>query len=451
MNMNSKRASLFLFLLGTFSMTQIHVVGNIGISELVVFFLAPWIFVQDHRKLKLDGFMPAIVLSILMCIGCVISSIMNHTAMPNFLRGFAAPYTIFSVLVVGHRLVRESPGGHKWFALGMAMTVTINIFIFQRAVEADIWGQGGRGLEAIEGIMSGPLFWVNRLDAWINVPIRGWYLQAPTLYSLLAPIFMFFFAALTTASGRAAAATALGAAFLVVLAGKKRCQMDRLSRGFWFFVIISLVLIQALTSAYKAAATSGILGEKAQAKYERQMRGRKGGVLATLIGGRLEFFVGTYAAFRRPIVGYGPWALDVYGYYDEFLAKYGTADDYEEYLRAQAYQQKVGHSFVRLLGAHSHIIGSWLKYGICGLFFWLYVLWVIIRYFRKDLSAVPQWFGLLAVSTPSFLWSVMFSPFGDRVWETMLVVFMLAAHAVRRGRIHLPFEMIKEIEKVEQR
>ena len=129
--MNSKRASLFLFLLGTFSMTQIHVVGNIGISELVVFLVAPWIFIQDYRVLKLDGFMPAIMLSILMCAGCVVASIMNHTSVPNFLRGFAAPYTIFSVLVVGHHLVRKSPGGHKWFALGMAMTVTINIFIFQ--------------------------------------------------------------------------------------------------------------------------------------------------------------------------------------------------------------------------------------------------------------------------------------------------------------------------------
>ena len=447
--MNSKRASLFLFLLGTFSMTQIHVVGNIGISELVVFFVAPLIFIQDYRFLKLDGFMPAIMLSILMCVGCVVASIMNHTSVPNFLRGFAAPYTIFSVLVVGHHLVRKSPGGHKWFALGMAMTVTINIFIFQRGVEADIWGQGGRGLEAVEGIMNGPLFWVSRINAWINVPIRGWYLQSPSIYSIAMPIFMFFFAALTTESGRSAAATALGAAMLVLLGGKKRKQLDRLSRGLWGVVIVSLIIIQFLTMAYKSAATSGLLGEKAYHKYERQMKGRKGGVLATLIGGRLEFFVGTYAALKKPIVGYGPWALDVYGYYDEFLAKYGTADDYVEYLRAQAYQQKVGHSFVRLLGAHSHIIGSWLKYGICGLLFWLYVLWLVFRYFRKDLSAVPQWFGLLAVSTPSFLWSVMFSPFGDRVWETMLIVFMLMAHAVRIGRIHLPFEMIKEIEKVD--
>ena len=334
--MNSKAASWFLFLLGTFSMTQIRIIGNIGISELVVFFLAPWFFLADYKVLKYDGFMPAIWLALLMCLGCVVASIANYTPFLLFLKGLATPYTIFSILVVGHHLLRRSMSGYKWFCLGMAMTVTINIFIFQRAVEADIWGQGGRGLEAVEGIMSGPLFWVIRINAWTNVPINGWYLQTPIVYSILVPVSMFFFSALTTASGRSTAATAAGAVLLVILGGKHISQLKRLSKNFWFVLIMGLVLIQLLTMGYKTAATSGLMGEKALQKYERQMKGRKSGVLATLMGGRLEFFVGSYAALKKPIVGYGPWALDVEGYYDEFLAKYGNADDYEEYLQTMS-------------------------------------------------------------------------------------------------------------------
>ena len=96
--MNSKTASWFLFLLGTFSMTQIRIIGSIGISELVVFVLAPWVFLIDYKVLKYDGFMPAIWLALLMCLGCVVASIANYTPFLLFLKGLATPYTIFSIL-----------------------------------------------------------------------------------------------------------------------------------------------------------------------------------------------------------------------------------------------------------------------------------------------------------------------------------------------------------------
>lgn len=447
--MNSRRASVCLFLLGTFSLTQIHLVGNIGISELVVFFIAPFVFLQDYKVLKYDGFMPIVWLAVLTCVGCAISSVVNHTSFVNFMRGFASPYTIFSVLVVGHRLVRRSMGGFKWFCLGLALSLTINIFIFQRGVEADAWGGGERGMAAVEGIVGGPLFWISRLKAWLYVPITGWYLRTSSVYSVLTPLFLFFFAAITTASGRSAAATAIASVVLVLLGGKKRDRMRILMRNFWGMLIIGLVFINVLTWGYKYSATHGLMGEKALKKYELQMKGRKGGVLATLMGGRLEFFVGSYAALQKPFVGYGPWAIDYDGYYDQFLAKYGNADDYEEYLKLNDWQRRIGHSFISWIPAHSHIIGFWVWYGIFGFLFWLYVLWQIVRYFKCDLATVPQWFGMLAVGAPSMLWVMFFSPFGDRVSETMYIVLLMMTKAVRLGRVQLPPGMICEIEKAD--
>ncbi len=447
--MNSKNASIGLFLLGTFSMTQVRVIGNIGISELIVFLISPIVFMADYSKLKHDGFMPAIWLAILTCVGSIIGSVVNHTPFALFIRGFAAPYAVFSVLVVGHRLVRQSMGGYKWLCLGLALTWIINIFVFQRGVEADAYAQGQRGLAAVEGITSGTLFWISRIGALVKVPIEGWYLHTPIMYSILAPTFMFFFSALTTASGRSTAAAAFGAILLVILGGKKSQQMKRLSRNFFFILLLGLISAHGLTAIYKYVATKGMLGEQAQEKYERQMKGRKGGVLATLMGGRLEFFVGLYAAMKKPIVGYGPWALDVYGYHDEFLAKYGNADDYEAYLREQVWQQRVGHSYVRTLGAHSHLIGAWIRHGIFGFLFWGYVLWQIVRYFRHDLATVPQWFGMLAIGAPSLVWGILFSPFGDRIAVTMVVVYLLMTRAIRLNKVQLPLEMIMEIKKVD--
>ena len=271
----------------------------------------------------------------------------------------------------------------------------------------------------------------------------------PVSYSFFVPVFMFLFSALTTASGRSAAATAVGAALLVILGGKKRSQMRQLSKNFWGLAIIGIIAIQILTAGYKAAATSGLMGEKALKKYELQMRGGKTGVLGTLMGGRIEFFAGAYAALQNPFIGYGPWALDVNGYHEQFLTKYGNADDYEDLLKYKAWQDKQGHTYVSWIPSHSHIIGFWVWYGIFGFLFWAYVLFQIVRYFKYDLATVPQWFGMLAVGTPSVCWAILFSPFGDRVSETMFLVFILMTRAVRLGRVRLPLEMILEIQKAD--
>ena len=449
--MNSRSASWGLFWLGALSMTQVHVIGNIGISELVAFVIAPVIFMLDYRKLKYDGFMPAVWLALLTCCGSIIASVANHTPFQLFIRGFAAPYSVFSILVVGHRLVRQSIGGYRWLCLGLALTWIINIFVFQRGVEADANAQGLRGLAAVEGVTSGTLFWVTRIKALINIPIQGWYLETPMAYSIAAPVFLLFFSALTTASGRSTAAAAFGSVLLVILGGKKSFQMKRLSRSFLIVMFLGLFVVQGITAIYKYVATKGLLGEDAQNKYESQMKGKKGGVLATLMGGRLEFFIGIYAAIKKPIIGYGPWALDVYGYHDEFLAKYGNADDYEHFLNEQNWQQIMGRTFVRPLGAHSHLIGAWIRHGIFGLMFWGYVLFLIIRYFRRDLATVPQWYGMLAVGMPSLVWEIFFSPFGDRIAVTMVIVYLLMTKAIRLNKVQLPLEMIIEIEKVDGR
>ena len=58
-----KGKNFWLFLIGTFSMTQVRLIGSIGISEVIVFVVAPFVFVSDYRFLKRDGFMPMVNLS----------------------------------------------------------------------------------------------------------------------------------------------------------------------------------------------------------------------------------------------------------------------------------------------------------------------------------------------------------------------------------------------------
>ena len=164
----------------------------------------------------------------------------------------------------------------------------------------------------------------------------------------------------------------------------------------------------------------------------------------------MESFCGLIACVDKPIIGFGPWARDEFGYTAEFLKKYGTYDDFTNYLRAQQYSLKMGLD-AHLIPGHAYITQFWLWYGIFGLIFWLYVVFVLVRYLRQDCYAVPQWYMWLAASIPGFLWGVFFSPFSERVGSMVFVVAVLMARAVRQGRQQLPDEMLAEIAKYEHR
>lgn len=441
-------SSLLLFLIGTFSVTQIRVVGSIGISELPIFILAPFIFVIDYRILRYDGFLPVIWLALLACVGCCVSSFCNQTSFPFFLRGFASPYSIFAISVVLHRILRKNLGGLKWFFLGICLSWVINTFFFHSATEEIIAESEGGGTR---GIMASSIFLISRLNGFLMAPIAGWYLQTPLLYSVFTPILWSIYCLFSTASGRSAALGTLGTLAIVLIGQKRRSQMERLRKHFVPFLFFAIALGLAFKGFYQVAATNGWLGEQAQTKYEQQSKGGRG-ILALLMGGRGETFVGLFACLDRPLVGHGPWALDTSDYYVNYLAKYGQPEDYDYYVRTMQYYRRIGAgSRMRLIPAHSHIVVFWLWYGILGLPFWLYVLKLIYDWCRNCPSAIPQWYGYFAVSIPSFLWGIVFSPFGARIQTVTIIVCLLMARAVQRGRIQLPMEMIREIEKMERR
>ena len=58
---------------------------------------------------------------------------------------------------------------------------------------------------------------------------------------------------------------------------------------------------------------------------------------------------------------------------------------------------------VRMIPAHAYITEFWLWYGVFGLLFWLYVIFVLARYLWQDCWAVPQWFMWIAASIPGYL------------------------------------------------
>ena len=445
--MNKKHTlAWFLFGLGS----QLQIIASLSFTELFVFAAAPFIFFNEKDYMRRNGMMTFFWLSILVVVNCMIACIVNHSAPIYVLRGMAVTCLLPCVIVVGHWMLRRDMGGFKWMLIGTAISSVLCTFIFQKSVEVSMLAGGVAGESAVDAIISGPIYWINRLNAMLGAIPKGWYLQCPIIVSVIIPLFMAGFSVFTSTSGRSAALGAMGAACLILIAGKTRDSIRRrLCDKFGMWCCVAIVGIFCLHALYRISATQGWLGEDALQKYEQQTQGDTS-IKKLLLGGRMESFCGLIACIDNPIVGFGPWPSDNNGYVAEFLERYGTIDDYNSYVNLQLYRAKHG-VYGHRIPCHAYLTEFWCWYGIFGLIFWLYVIFVFIRYLKQDCWVVPQWFMWIAASIPGYFWGIFFSPWSDRVGGIVFVVACLMARAVRMGSQRLPDYMEEEIFKAELR
>ena len=400
--------------------------------------------IRDYSLLKRHGIMQFFVLSLLVIVGCIIASIVNDSPFDAVMRGLAATSILSCSIVFSHWMLCRDPGGFKWYILMLPVSAVVSTFVFQTANELAQFG------DSAKDIMSGPIFWISRLHPLVMAPTKGWYLQTPGFINIIAPMFMAVFSIMTTTSGRSAMLGAVGFAVLVIVGGKTRHSMSRIMRHFWAFCIGAILLCGVMYTVYKVSVIQGWLGEDARRKYEIQTSGGQGGVGRLILGGRGESVIGYFACMDKPIVGWGPWALDENDYAEKFISRYGTLEDVKAMNDFKAWRMRNGMP-TRMIPVHAYITEFWVWYGVLGLIFILYIFFVLLRYLKQDVVVVPQWFAWLACSIPGVVWAIFFSPLTERFGTSLFVVACLMARAVRKGTFQLPIEMIEEIEKSERR
>ena len=77
--MNKNALNIFLFVVGLLAQIRVHIVGMIGISEILICLAAPLYLIKDFNALRRDGFLSMLTLMALTCIGCLVASWYNHT------------------------------------------------------------------------------------------------------------------------------------------------------------------------------------------------------------------------------------------------------------------------------------------------------------------------------------------------------------------------------------
>lgn len=167
--------------------------------------------------------------------------------------------------------------------------------------------------------------------------------------------------------------------------------------------------------AYYYAAGTGILGDEALAKFERQSGGRFG----VLLGGRSEILISARAIADSPIIGHGSWAKDckyVYMYRD-LIKDLG----YKKYISAETC----------LIPSHSFLFGSWVYSGLAGVLLWLWLIFLVIKTLVVLVRAPVAVMPLIAFIAISLLWNILFSPFGadQRFIMPFYVIVLMTASA----------------------
>lgn len=427
-----RNIGVWWFLLGLGAKLQL--IASLSMTEAVVLVVAPFLIPRSYDRMRRDGISAYFWVSFLLVIGCAISSACNGSEFPAVLRGLAVTSLLWLSVPFCYTMLTKAPDTLKWFFLGIAVSNVVSTFFFQSAYEMAEYGGN------TEAIMSGPIYWISRMGQFLFVPGRGWYLETPLWISILAPIFLAGFAMLTTTSGRSAALGAMATAIICLIGRKKVASMRFICRNFYLLLVVAVVSVFAVNGLYRFTATKGFLGEAAQKKYESQTRGGTS-VGKLLMGGRAESFVGLLACRDNPIVGLGPWARDENGYVQEFLMDYGQQEDYEAFLRMQA----KGSGGIGIIPCHSYVTCLWMWYGILGLVYVLYVLFVMIRFLKDDCATVPQWFYWLAAGVPGTLWMIFFSAVAERFTLPLFICGCLIARAVRKRTYNLPRQMLERI------
>lgn len=429
--------SLIMFLIGLGAMTKVVLVGSIAISEIFIFLLAPFIAMKDFRSLKRDGFVPVLLLLSLTMCGCVVATIVNHAPLFRSVKVLAQYYALFAIIVVAHRLLSRDPASLKWFLCGAFISGLITIFAFNTTIHGSSTGMITLEESTAAEVVNGPLFWMFQLQNALNGLIGGLYFNIPYLLCVSAPIGAIVITALTGISGRAFSLCLLATWGLIVYCRKSISRMQSVSRHFIVVAIVGFIALFCFKSCYSYLAKNGMLGDEARIKYFAQTKSGDS-ILRLLMGGRVEFFIGMRAAFDKPIIGYGVLPCDTKGYIQEFYTKYGDEQDLRNYMQSLL---RNGSYVEHVIPTHSYIAGSWVFCGISGLVLWIYVLRLCYMFFRKWITAIPEWFGYFAMGIPIFVWDIFFSPITNRMLPAFMITALLLAKAVYERRVMLPLDM----------
>lgn len=391
-------------LLGALAATKVVVVGEIRIGEIVAMALLPFLLVQGRVARHAVWFLG---LAVFWSVGQLISDLVNHTALNDLLKGVSTPMVLAGtatslMLIFGRHPERIPP-----FLLGMGVATIIQVLTsptLEQVEEPWKWGFS-YGVLAI-GLVCLSFF---RARSWIAMVLATGAFAAVCLFYSARSQAMFPLAGL------------LVYAFWTARWGGPFKRWLRGSFGALKLSAFIVLAVIALNSGLTLFFSSGLLDPFLTPEIAQKYRMQASAEVGMLLAGRSESLISLKAYRDAPILGHGSWAQDKADYIAQYISlRYRLGIQEED-------QQE---DDTTLIPAHSYLIGAMVWSGIAGGLFWILFSWRMLGIYLSAAPSLPLYFH---VGMVTYLWNLLFSPFGAVArWDLAVFFAVLLAYSQQK-------------------
>lgn len=389
----------FVFFIGLFMVVKIRIIGTFSLAE--VFLLLSYFSGRVLRCWKDRNVRWLMVFAFLWIIGTIVANYSNDIEKIDFIKGVFFKLLFLLLISPIYNLVYDKPERLLLFFIGMGISGIWAPDFAQTEAVAEMWSSAVYRFYAYFGLVSAISYYLY---------FKGWKKFAILIMEITSIIGLF------NASRNVFLTVTIAAILLLVFNRRNGSQWQNVAyfkKNLLYYLFVGILSLYLVDVAYETAASKGILGQAAYEKYENQVS--EGNLLR---GGRAEFFMGIELIKMKPIVGWGSYAKDTWGFRWRYSVEHNqpfhgneSSDEYDG------------------LPGHSYIVGSWMSSGIFGGLFWIYILIVIWKVFKSGCMLYePRLFGLLMFQLMALLWAIFFSPFGERVQVLFFVITLLVIY-----------------------
>lgn len=380
---------------------SVHIVGDLYISEMILAPLLPILILVHPRRIFRPGLKAVFIMMGLWLVGQASTDMYRGMEATDLIHGyvniifFAVNLAFLAVLLGGNeRRKALFIGG---FALGALLAAKLQPSVW---ASDDPWKFGYSIGANIGAALLSCYFFKRRqytIVGFVLVGIMGVNLimnfRSPVLnflitMSLVLPI-------IPERIGRLTLLPRVGSLMrIVVLAA------IALSAGF------------AASGLVHFATSARFVSSDAQAKNKSESQS----AIGMLLGGRPEILVSSRAVLDSPILGHGSAARDYK--YVEMLS------DLEAKQGNQLDLQDIESNSRGLIPTHSHLMDAWVRAGILGGIFWIYVWWLAAKGVVRVAILRPALMPVYTYMLVELLWNILFSPFGGtrRATVSLMIV-----------------------------
>ena len=183
-----KASSVLLFLLGLGSLTQVYFLGCVSFSELVIFVIAPILYLKKYRMFRQLKFLHFTNMLIGLMISLIVSSWYNNTPYPYVVKAFASIYSVMTYFIVVSYLLKDNFNGLRWLLLGVFVSSLITIVAFNPTAQVSDSCFAYVGATETRDILESQLFWSDKIRQLLQLLVGGFYYQCPFFISVMSPI-----------------------------------------------------------------------------------------------------------------------------------------------------------------------------------------------------------------------------------------------------------------------